>query len=1084
MKNRKCLKLLNATSVSNEKERLGCNKQMSSGLEPFHVSRLNEDGTKLVPIGILNRAFAADIMESQNGGKFKAISGSEQSLKDGGKDTKALVGEFGTGEKWRILRNIFIVSISYMLIFTGMAGTEGLQSSMNAARGLGTISMAGVYFGVVTANIFFSTLVIRWLGCKWTMVLAMAGMMPFVAAQYRASFYSLVPLGILNGLATGVNWVAASTYITVASEAYANITKTAKEIVLTRFFAIFFMFYQSAQIFGSLISSMVFSHQQTDAGRRDPSLCGLHFCPAPSNHSVHQGASDGTVIIIAGSYLCVMYGEGVRQSSSSKSSGLKLLYVTFKVFIEERSVKLVVPITFFLGLEKCFIMSSFTHAFITCSVGITNVGFVLIAFGLTNAFTTPITTWIAKHTGRVPVVIAASIIHIGIIITLIAWNPHPTQHYVLYTIAALWGIAEGIWMVQINALYGLVFRGKEEAAFSNYRVFRAAGYTIGYLTSSFVCTDIQLYALLAVLCLGSACYTIVEIRERHNRVAFMFSFMTKYGTGNLQSSLNAAHGLGTASLAAIYSGLVVSNATLPTLILRWFGCKWTMVLCFLLSAPYIGFQYRPTFYSLVPVSLLAGVVAAPMSVAANKYLAVTAQAYTDITGTPMDAVIPKFFGGFLLFCQMAQVWGNLITSLVREQMNCGLSYCPSKAVTNPNFRHPEDQTVLILIYIFVGALIVAAILVSGIDSLRRYSDGDHEGNGVTATGFRLLGATFKELAHEKSLQLLLPLTFWLGLEQAFMSADYTAAYVSCSWGLGDVGYVMTTYGLSNALFSLIIGWIVKMTGRVPAIMVAFFSHLTIIVTMVFWHPSPSEKSVFFAITLLWGVADAIWVVQIICNRPIETHIELTVTNEVTALRRTSDSRRSRSRIYKNVMVIGVVWTLINTIKDGVTNIQSSVNSDYGLGTAALIALYGGVVISNTFLATAVVRWLGTKWTLVWMMVIALPSIAYVTCSWGVDHIGYVLIPYGFTNALSSFATGWLVRVTGRWILMATSFFLHFVITVYLLTWSPDPDHHFMTFYCVTALWGIANGIHCMDSWQMEKRMHLSVTMNFGSLWVS
>ena len=86
------------------------------------------------------------------------------------------------------------------------------------------------------------------------MVIAMIGMIPFVGAQYHASFYTLVPLGLLNGIATGINWVAASTYVTVISEAYSKITRVSKEVVVTRFFAIFFMFYQSAQILGSLIS--------------------------------------------------------------------------------------------------------------------------------------------------------------------------------------------------------------------------------------------------------------------------------------------------------------------------------------------------------------------------------------------------------------------------------------------------------------------------------------------------------------------------------------------------------------------------------------------------------------------------------------------------------------------------------------------------------------------------------------------------------------------------------------------------------------------------------------------------------------
>ena len=61
------------------------------------------------------------------------------------------------------------------------------------------------------------------------------------------------------------------------------------------------------------------------------------------------------------------------------------------------------------------------------------------------------------------------------------------------------------------------------------------------------------------------------------------------------------------------------------------------------------------------------------------------------------------------------------------------------------------------------------------------------------------------------------------------------------------------------------------------------------------------------------------------------------------------------RIYKNIVMVGLVFTLLGTVKDGITNIQSSINSESGLGTAGLIALYTGVVISNTFLTTAVLR---------------------------------------------------------------------------------------------------------------------------------
>ena len=124
----------------------------------MQVSSTCKDEKCDTPIGIINRTFAVEI-ESINGGKIIKV----EPLKDDQKETAALVGEYESNERGRIWRNVLLVSVCYTLIFTGMSGTEGLQSSMNASNGLGTIAMACVYLGVVIANIFFSTLVIRYL---------------------------------------------------------------------------------------------------------------------------------------------------------------------------------------------------------------------------------------------------------------------------------------------------------------------------------------------------------------------------------------------------------------------------------------------------------------------------------------------------------------------------------------------------------------------------------------------------------------------------------------------------------------------------------------------------------------------------------------------------------------------------------------------------------------------------------------------------------------------------------------------------------------------------------------------------------
>jgi len=40
--------------------------------------------------------------------------------------------------------------------------------------------------------------------------------------------------------------------------------------------------------------------------------------------------------------------------------------------------------------------------------------------------------------------------------TLMFWTPDPSQEYVLYILAAMWGLTDGVWQTQINSeFYGL-----------------------------------------------------------------------------------------------------------------------------------------------------------------------------------------------------------------------------------------------------------------------------------------------------------------------------------------------------------------------------------------------------------------------------------------------------------------------------------------------------------------------------------------------------------------------------------------------------------------------------------------------------
>jgi hypothetical protein len=56
-----------------------------------------------------------------------------------------------------------------------------------------------------------------------------------------------------------------------------------------------------------------------------------------------------------------------------------------------------------------------------------------------------------KFTGRFFMVLSATIIQIGITVTLYIWNPDPTNSSVIFfVISGLWGVTDAVWLVQIN----------------------------------------------------------------------------------------------------------------------------------------------------------------------------------------------------------------------------------------------------------------------------------------------------------------------------------------------------------------------------------------------------------------------------------------------------------------------------------------------------------------------------------------------------------------------------------------------------------------------------------------------------------
>lgn len=459
--------------------------------------------------------------------------------------------------KIRITKNVIVIGLAFMIHFTAFHGMSNLQSSVNSDAALGTSTLAVMYGSLILSNIFLPVSVIRWFGCKWTIAVSFIAYMPFMVAQFYPRFYTFIPAALGVGFGGGPLWCAKCTYLSVVAEAMSIALNgdTKADVIVVRFFGLFFVFYQMAQVWGNLISSSVLTfsvasdipldNYQTNTTTSNSlnlqiqknvsEICGANFCPGVSaqiNPNLIP-PDPAQIQMLSGIFLCcmicacllVVFGVdslkryGVSRRGAGKGlSGLKLLAVTIKL-LSERYQLLLLPITMFIGAEEAFIAVDFTASFVACGWGISRIGFAMICFGIANAIAAGIAGALAKLVGRISIMISVFILHGGLLIWMHEWIPVEGDYITYCTMAALWGVADGLWLVNVNAFSGILFPGNEIAAYSNFRLWESTGSVIGYSLSAVLCTSTKLRGLMCLMTIGVFGYGAIEYIERKEKGA-------------------------------------------------------------------------------------------------------------------------------------------------------------------------------------------------------------------------------------------------------------------------------------------------------------------------------------------------------------------------------------------------------------------------------------------------------------------------------------------------------------------------------------------------------------------------------------
>nr|CAD7257714.1 unnamed protein product [Timema shepardi] len=391
----------------------------------------------------------------------------------------------------------------------------------------------------------------RKVGCKRTVAVCFLAYIPFIIAQMDATYYTLIPGAILIGIALGPIYCAACTYLKVLAQVFSRPDESTSNTLVVRFLAVFYMFINLSQVWGNVVSAFGNSSQNI-LSREAPynssvemtvsRICGANFCPndaaneadpnlwRPSKYEVDTiikiylsctviaffivmfGVSSLSKILptCVDQYLSAPVLSRYRTEQDCGISAFDLLTSTVKM-VKERNQLLLIPISLWLGTHKAFIEEEFTEAFVACAWGMGGIGNVMITYSVTTVLAAVVAGSTAHWVDRAPVLSAATLLHTSVVVAMLLWRPETTHKFIFFAMAMLWAVTGSVWLVHLTAMCGNIFPGREEAAFSNLRLWEALGFVIASGYSHQVCMRHKLYFQLGFVLTGSLCYLILEV---------------------------------------------------------------------------------------------------------------------------------------------------------------------------------------------------------------------------------------------------------------------------------------------------------------------------------------------------------------------------------------------------------------------------------------------------------------------------------------------------------------------------------------------------------------------------------------------
>ncbi|KAA3455079.1 UNC93-like protein 3 [Gossypium australe] len=367
--------------------------------------------------------------------------------------------------------------------------------------------------------------------------------------------------------------------------------------------------------------------------------------------------------------------------------------------------------------------------------------------------------------------------------------------------------------------------------------------------------------------------------------AFLLIFLAYGAAQNLETTINSEGNLGTVSLGILYVSFAFFSL-FASLVVRVLGSKNAVVLGTTGYWLYIAANLKPTWYTMVPVSLYMGFAASIIWVGEGTYLTSIARSHAIDTGLHEGTVIGNFNGEFWAVFALHQFVGNLITLAVLPKGTVCVAFmknsffpllfylCSWTMVSSSisgwknqsSFLHAsryEGSTgsTTLLFIVFLCSMTLGTILMCFIrktNDKEKVSE-DSSVSFCSAVASRLSSVILPLL--DMRMLLVIPLIAYSGLQQAFVWASYTKDIVNPTLGEAGVGGAMAVYGAFDAICSLAAG---RLTSGLRSITIivcggAFFQALIFLWLLLKYSATSGVLGVIYPLLMaaFLGIGDGV-----------------------------------------------------------------------------------------------------------------------------------------------------------------------------------------------------------------------------------